>query len=157
MPTVTHASISSEISAQLNMVMLHYAHWFYMPLNHISVISNVFLAAAWYYLQEDSSSHTQPWLLFLRVALPSFLSMASTVHTVRNVLPINERFKHLPREMEEAKGIGKESSIESQEMELRSLQRRWGSLNTIRCTMLFSTAILALTSPAMRSLYGVLA
>lgn len=157
MPTVTHPSISSETSAQLNMVMLHYAHWFYMPLNHVSVISNVFLAAAWYYSQDDSSSHPLPWLLFLRVILPSFLGMTSTVHTVRNVLPINERFKHLPREMEEAKGIGKESSIEAHEMELRSLQRRWGALNTVRCIMLFGTATLAVTSPAMRSLYGVLA
>lgn len=157
MPTITHASLSVEISAQLNMVMLHYAHWFYMPLNHISVISNVLLAAAWYYAQVDSSPYPLSWLLFLRVVLPSVLGIASTVYTVRNVLPINERFKHLPKEMEEARSISKESSTDAQELELRSLQRRWGALNTVRCIMLFGTAVLALTSPAMRSMYEVLA
>lgn len=95
----------------------------------------------------------------LRVLAPAIMCMISTLHTVRAILPINERVHELAREKANASDrketVQKEGSLE--DPEIRRMQRRWGELNMIRGVILFTIAIGAMTSPAMVSFYRAVA
>lgn len=152
MPTITHQSLSASMSAQLNSIMLKHAHHFYYPLNTISLFSNILVSLVWLFGQEEYS-YTSPVLASIQSLLPAILCVLSTVHTVKWILPINERVHSLAVEM--MADVDKQSSTakESQESEIRSLQQRWELLNGIRGALLFSIAVGVITSPAVASLY----
>lgn len=159
MPTITNESLSTALSTQLNSIMLHHAHWFYLPLNSMSLMSNILVTTIWLASVAWESPIELLSVQALRVLAPAALCVISTTHTVRMILPINERIHELAEEA--SSGSDSKGKVQQegnrQEPEIRHMQRRWGELNTLRGVILFVIAMGTMTSPAMASLLRAVA
>lgn len=156
MPTITDQSLDPALAARLNSIMLRHAHRYFLPLNYISLLPNILLTTLWFWLFRTPYDDVMS-LSDVRAALPAALSVLATAHTVRFVLPINARVHELAREMSGGKGQQNTTTGDHGITELCQLQLRWAQLNGVRCYLLSGAALSCLTSPAVASLYGVLA
>ena len=158
MPTITDQMFTVSQSTQLNSIMLHHAHWFFLPLNSASLISNILVGVISLGITVQNGSLLS--LHTLRSLTPAVLCVISTMHTVRMILPINDRIHALADEITKSSDSKEtKQQIErgtSQEPEIRHLQQSWRDLNRVRGVILFGIAFGTISSPAMSSLYTAL-
>lgn len=123
-----------KYAGQQTAYLLHNSEKFFPPLNAVCTLSNLVMTVT-AYLNKDTNSIAAAKLPYLGISFAC--NMATTAYAIFIMVPMNKKQTALAEDL-------KITENETKEKELRSLQKRWQTLNYGRATVMIIGSVIGM-------------